>query len=385
MSGIDDVVKVSVDWDTAIDQLQLQRRTINDMSLPLSAWEPAVENGQFGLSLRETGQFFAATRWAMKKLAVVAKCREFDWMAEDLRHPATIDKTTGEKKVLWTRDDRDAELIKHFVSTHLFQADRVNQDKKLLFRTWQDGTLRAVLSERYAKIDNMWFVNLIRERFPDHRVFRWRGDADTIQFDVLLPEMQSNDNESEYGGILHVGNSEIGQRSVIAVAGVVRAICTNGMIIMDRDCSFRKRHMGEIDLESLGADIYDNIDAALPEIQDGMQRIFDLRTRTFDKPKLPNIFAQFGIEHTISKKHVRGMFEAWQIEKEIVGDDVAHTAFGLQAAITRYSQKLPATLAHEYDVVGGLLANDDETSWNRFVKRAENMTDKQVERRFGEM
>jgi hypothetical protein len=150
----------------------------------------------------------------------------------------------------------------------MFQGDRVDQDKPRLFRTWSDGTLRAILSTRYQAVNNSWYMNAIREIFPDSKVIRWRGNADTLQFDVHVPGIQAEDNDSGYGGILHVGNSEIGQRSIIAQLGVLRFICTNGMIVMDSIAGIRQRHIGDIDLVDLRKRVVDTISEGLPNIED---------------------------------------------------------------------------------------------------------------------
>jgi hypothetical protein len=105
VAGMDKVLAKSMDWDTAKNRLQVEQKVIEDHTLPLSAWESAIEGSRFGLRLKSTGRFYEATPWAMKKMVGVgAGGREFDYLFEDARHATSVDKVTGEKKVLFARD-----------------------------------------------------------------------------------------------------------------------------------------------------------------------------------------------------------------------------------------------------------------------------------------
>jgi hypothetical protein len=80
VAGIEKVLAKSMDWDTAKNRLQVEQKVIEDHTLPLSAWESAVEGNRFGLRLKSTGRFYEATPWAMKKMVSVgAGGREFDY------------------------------------------------------------------------------------------------------------------------------------------------------------------------------------------------------------------------------------------------------------------------------------------------------------------
>ena len=195
-------------WDEAQGRLADEQRIIEDHMLPLSDWEPTLDDqGAFGLRMRSTDRIYTPTTWAMDKMAGMSPgCRQFFWMAEDPTHPTSKDKLTGEPKVLYNRGAMDSDLMRHYVETQLFQPGRLDQDKPRLWRTWSDGTLRSVLSEQYQKVDNQWVLSQARQMFPDANVIRWRGDADTLQFEVTLDHIQKVDDQSGYGGILHVGN-----------------------------------------------------------------------------------------------------------------------------------------------------------------------------------
>jgi len=384
VAGMNKVLAMSMDWDSAKSRLALEQQTIQDIAAPLSEWEADFEGNRFGLRRKSTSRFYAATPWAMKQLARVGKCREFDWMLEDARHPTSVDKMTGEKKVLFARDQRDADLVKQYVNTQVFQGDRVDQDKQRLFRTWEDGTLRSVLSQHYQPVNNSWYMNTIQSMFPDSKIIRWRGNADTLQFDVHLPGIEVEGNDSGYGGILRIGNSEIGQKSVIAQLGVLRFICTNGMIVIDAIAGIRQRHMGDIDLIDLRSRVIDTVAQGLPNIEDEIQRTLGLKAYGVGDVPLSRIFAQLGMDYKIGKKHLAGVWGSWMTESEIVGPEVAQTAFGLQAAVTRFGQTLGNDGAHSFDLIGGELNQTDRPTWDRFLGRASNMTDEMAKSRVGD-
>jgi len=346
-------------------------------------YKPVVENDQFGLKLRSTGRTYRPTQWCMKKMAGLSHgCREFDWMLEDPTHPTSKDKETGDPKVLYNRNATDAELVRHFVDVQLFDNNRLDQDKVRLFRTWEDGTLRSVLSENYQSVNNIWMMQTAREMFPDSDVIRWRGDADTLQFDVTLDHIQKVDDQSGYGGILHVGNSEIGQRSVIGHLGILRMICTNGTLIMDKLASMHKKHYGSLhDLKKL---FIDTIERGLPEVSANMDKMMRLKDYDVGQVPLRNVFAQLGIDQKISRKHIQGIWNAWMTESEIVGPTDAKTAFGIQQAITRFSQTLDRQQSFAYDQKAGGMLDTDQVGWDRFLTRADNLTDKAIEKTVGE-
>jgi len=278
IGGLDEVLEKSIDWDKTIENLSLDQQKIEDLDLPLSAWEPIVHNNRFGLKLKSTSRVYSPTRHALKQLAAVSKMREVNWLQDPALHPTKVDKATGEKSILFTRDVRDADLLRHCIETHTFQQDRLDQEKIRLFRTWKDGTLRAVLSQRYAKVNNLWYLQVLRSLLPSGRVIRWRGNADTLYFDVFLPETARHDTDSGYGGMLHCGNSEIGERRVVCAASILRMICTNGLIVSDAiGDAISRVHLGTIDLDQLQVKVRDQIKELVPTLSEGIERLLAIK------------------------------------------------------------------------------------------------------------
>lgn len=378
---LQNVMDKSVDWDGAIDRLRLEQQQIVDMVEPLSAWEPTVFNGEFHLKHLSSGQCYKPTRHCMHQMAAAAKCRQFDWLLDPPDRPA--------KGFEYTRDHRDADLMRKHVDTHMFQPDRMDHTKPRLFRTWADGTLRAFLSTQYATVNNMWYLNTMRELLPDARIIRWRGNADTLYFDAFLPDakMVNEEGDSGYGGMFHCGNSEIGERRVICTPAILRFICTNGMFVWDEAAdSIRQVHRGGLKLDMLRSRIVDQVKQAMPALEEGIDRVLGLKAYGVGDTPVPNLFAQLGQEFSFGRKEIRGIWEAWLNEGEIIGSDDIKTAFGLQAAITRYGQSVDdPERAIQFDRAGGRLTRYDEGEWNRFLMAAQNVSEKTLNRYAPEM
>jgi hypothetical protein len=235
------------------------------------------EDGQAALRYKD-GREFVPTDHALKNIAVSG--RTSDWFLRDLRENKSH-QTKDE--VVFKRDSGDADLLVHCLNETLWRDDRFDQDVERLWRTWSDGTLRAMLSNKYAIVNNEWFMNVIKEAVPNGMLSHWRGDADNLYGNVLIPDSIREEEDSDYGGMLSVGNSEIGMRRISSCPSVFRAICMNGCI-WDQTEGFeiKVRHIGEIDLDALSVKIRDNIEKQIPLIPMGIERLLGIRAMGTD-------------------------------------------------------------------------------------------------------
>jgi hypothetical protein len=64
------------------------------------------------------------------------------------------------------RGRADYECLRDYIRIHLFDYERVDQNKERLFRTWKDGTLRAFLSKQYTIVNNAWFLDVLSKAVP---------------------------------------------------------------------------------------------------------------------------------------------------------------------------------------------------------------------------
>ena len=117
----------------------------------------------------------------------------------------------------------------------------------------------------------------------------------------------------------------------------------------------------------------------------GIQRYLGIRAYGVGDTPLPNLMAQLSLDYSIGKKEVKGIWDAYAKEVGILGPKDGKTAFGLSAAVTRYGQELDPARWVVFDRIGGDFANMSRDDWDKFRTRAKNLSDKQVEKRGGEL
>lgn len=371
------------------EQLALEQDQIQDFREPLSAWEPVVTlKGEFAFRHKGDGRDYVPTDHALGLMCQVGRGMS-DYAVRALRSPIghpTKKGDDGEPLALFQRELADAELLRDYVKLHLFHADRVDQSKERLFRTWKDGTLRALLSSQYAIVNNGWYLTLLEKLIPGGLLSHWKGDADSIYGNILIPDTIRTEKDSDYGGMLSVGNSEIGLRRISSCPSVFRAICMNGCIWeQESGIEIDIRHRGEIDFDGLAAKITENLKKQIPLLPKGIDMLLGLRAFGVGDTPLPNLFAQLSNDYGIVKKDIGGVWTAYAKEVSDLGSEEGRTAFGLLNAVTRFGQTKDAAGWVKFDQIGGELANLDRDGWDKFRTRAANLTPKQVEKKIGEL
>ena len=392
-SQVDRILQQGISLDEAIDRLAVEHQEVSDFLSPLKNWEPVVnKDNQFAMRNLEDGQDYVPTDHCLDCMTRVQQSSMSSWALKALRSPYTHvtkrDKN-GEPVTLWSRDGRDANVLRDYVNIHMFQSDRVDQDKTRLWRTWADGTLRAVLSNQYARVDNRWYLQVLRSILPDDAsVIRSGGNADTLYMDIFLGDTVDT-NDGGLGSMVHIGNSEIGERRVVLTPSILRMICTNGLIgwskLGEEIQTVHRRKDGKIDLDILQKKIVEVYQTVMPSFETGVEQMLGLKAYGVGDVPIPHVFAQMAIDYHFSKKQVKGIWSEWGTEMSILGANDAQTAYGLQNAVTRFGQKLDGKSTFEFDKIGGEMTRHSESSWTKFLGRARNLTDKEVERRTGSL
>jgi len=367
-----------IDYDTAMDKIADDQRKIEDLRAPLNDFTPIVNDSNEAVLRYKDGRHFKPTDHALKNIAVAG--RTSDWFLRDLRE----EKSAGGKdEVLFKRDREDAELLVHCLEQTLWREDRFDQDKERLWRTWSDGSLRAMLSDKYAIVNNSWVMEVIREAVPAGMLSHWRGDADNMYGNVLIPDSIRQEDDSDYGGMLSIGNSEIGMRRISSTPSVFRAICMNGCIWdQEKGKSIGRVHRGEIDLATLKHEIIQNLNDQIPLMDHGIDLLLKLRSYGNEGVPMSKIVGQVCSDNRVTKKHSFGVLKAFAVEKGEV-EELANTAFGVANAFTRFGQTLGDDGWVKFDEIGGKIANMTEAKWSSTVKSAKSMDDKQLEKLFG--
>jgi len=361
-------------FDEGMNQLATEQQKIQDIKGPLSDWKPIITNdNKFALE-HVSGAVYVPTPKAVKDMAVIGLTSE--WFLADMME----DKKKGtdeDAEVRFKRDRRDAEALVKVMQVTLFAADRIDQKKVRLFRTWTDGTLRAMLSDQYAIVNNLWYLETLKKLIPGGLLSHWRGDADTIFGNVLIPDTIRVESDSHYGGMLSVGNSEIGLRRILSLPSVFRAICMNGCIWeQEKGEVVSKVHRGKIDFEGLEVAIAKNLQAQIPLLSGGIDRVLGSRRHKFSDVPTVQVVAQFFKDFKLPKSQSAKFLNAFNVEVGILAED-AQSAFGLQSALTRMDQELDNEAWVKYDKIAGTVALLTDDRWSGFLNRAKTLDPKE--------
>ena len=276
-------------------------------------------------------------------------------------------------------DEQDADLMARLGNNAL---RRIDPDKEFRIRTYTDGTARAFVTDKYAPIDNRWYLETLREFLPEGRFSHWRGDEDTIYGNVLLPDSimdYGQDDDTDYGGMVSVGNCEIGKRRITQTPSLFRAICMNGCIwgqTKGKDIS--KVHRGTIDLDSLKVNIAENIEYQLSILPDGIRKFLDTRTQSLNDANVKGVIAAVANDYKLTKKQATETLEQY-----LAHETHEQNMFGVINAITRAGQVFDNDSWVRLDEVGGMLMDTSVSRWTNILARAKTYTDKDFDKVYG--
>lgn len=283
------------------------------------------------------------------------------------------------KKVKIKRDSEDIGVVKTIIENGLrhYHSRGDNAKKVWRFRTYDDTKeIAAVLSEKYSCIDNRWYLEIINELIPGGRYSHFdRADDNTIYGNVLIPDSIRQESDSEYGGMLSLANSEIGDREISQYPSVFRAICMNGCI-WDRTKGsiLRHRHVGLV-LDTLKRSIIDNVHKQIPLVNTGIDKLLATRAEDYKVPdvKMARIFVAVGERFNLDKKQTLQSLHQWaKYEKD------NKNLFGVINGITRAGQTFGNKEWVKLDEAGGDMAKWNKDRWNSLIARAKSFTEDEV-------
>ena len=328
---------------------------------------------QFGVEIED--QFYTPTNHALTQF-VSKSC---EGKGTGFVRGLTEDTFSAKGDAKIHRDEWDARTILSIVRNGLRRADA---STKFKVRCYDDGTMRAFLSEKYAEVDNRWFLEQIKDIIPAGRLSHWRGDADTIFGNVLIPDTIREEDDSDYGGMVSIGNCEIGKRNVKSLPSVFRAICMNGCIWdQTKGYEIKVRHIGDIDLDQLKLKLRNNIEAQIPLIPQGIERVLGIRAKGSDGISMKRLVGATAETFKIDRRGASGILGAWvSQESKIAPQD--RSLFDVVNSVTRAGQVLDNQSWVRYDEIGGTLVNYSDNQWNRLKSRAESYDDKELNKLF---
>jgi len=369
-------------YDEGFEQLESERGgrqdyLVNAKKLEFEIRDVRLDNQdtvQCGVDIE--GQFYIPTDHAIGQMASKLCEGKGTGFVRGLRDNVY----SAKEKIKIKRDRQDAETVQFILQNGL---RRIDKDTNYKIRTYNDGTIRAFLSEKYAEVDNRWFLNQIKDIIPGGRLSHWRGDADTIWGNVLIPDTIREEDDSDYGGMVSIGNCEIAKRNVMSWPSLFRAICMNGCIwSQTKGNEIKVRHIGEIDLDQLSGKLRHNIEAQIPLIPMGIERLLGIRAKGTDGVPIKNIIAAVAENSVeVDKRGATAILEAWVTEESKIAP-VERSLFDIVNSVTRAGQGLDNQTWVKFDELGGRLTNSTDKQWENLKRRAGDLEDADFSRIF---
>lgn len=361
-------------FDQALEALHAEESLCSDVQAPVN---------QVNIELDETNKLVLQIEGEPVYLTSHSQLQLATWC--DLSHgfvnQMTEDKKTSTGKLKYNRDGQDAQTL---LVAFLNGKRRLDGNKKLLFRLKDvDGRkeLRAVMSDKYDAISNIWYMELLQSLMPDARVSHWRGDIDAIYGNILIPDTIRVESDSEYGGMIAIGNSEIGTRRLSQRPSVFRAICMNGCIWGQTEGEhIRKVHRG-IELAEIEKMILANINEQIPLMESVVDSFLETRKREIHKDLLSGVFLTVAKDLSLSRglkgqaMNMVGLYKEHEQEHQ--------NLFGIINAITRVGQECPNQTWVKCDEYAGRMVHYTENQFDRLVATAKSVQPKDIEKVFG--
>lgn len=258
-----------------------------------------------------------------------------------------------------------------------------SEEGKRMIRTL-DGNVRAVLSDRYRRIDHYDVVKAILpvlEGLPNAQFESVELTETKMYLKVVTPDLKT---EMTPGDVVSAGvvvsNSEVGHGMVGAQPFLYRRICSNGCVAPE--FSLRKLHVGKalgtdsditvFKAETLEADdhafllkLRDVVEAAVSEatfMQMAEKMKKTLGIPLIGKPeKTVEVLAQ---RYTLNEEERSGVLRHLITEGSLTG-------YGLVNAVTHYSQEVDDyDRATEFEVLGGKLIELSKAEWKVLAEAA---------------
>lgn len=239
-------------------------------------------------------------------------------------------------------------------------------DREVFVRTVEkngDTVLRAILSSRYAVINNLPVLETLNDIVPGGRVSHLHYDGDTLRANILVPDSLRQEDDSDYGGGISVLNNETGRFPLTTRPFVFRSICYNGNIWDRHDgVEFNRRHVGTINWRELRKLIVLNIQKQLPLAQANIEKVLALKGIPVTEQEIQQAIIYVGRRERLTQEGQRAWFKGYQAEPKA-------SAFGLVQGLTRAAQTFDSETQELMESLSGRLIDG---KWDRTLSAARN-------------
>ena len=233
------------------------------------------------------------------------------------------------------------ELVVHNLSFWLKEV----KSRNVMIRThvgYRDEpiTVRAILSDRYKRIDNQLIANKSIDRILNMgaKLQYANYDGDSLNITAVLPKIEG---EIAKGDVVQAGititNNEVGNGSFQVKPFIYRLVCTNGMVAPEYIGQFYAKHVGKklIDLnEDNQGEI--SIDKMFEQV-DVMNNpqmfndLFNEMKKAKEKKTTSTEIVKLAKQHNLSDSERAGIFERLG---KVYGDNFSVDNYSLANAIT---------------------------------------------------
>ena len=371
--------------ETVRNILQTEIDNREDIKATVKQMKVAVNDDEDFVIRHIDGREWKPTPFALSNLAQWARCPNGQYIqrmvfgSEDEENPFTA---TGESREIVVQ-------MMRFGMDNLTERGSMDP-KKFVFRTYKQtesrpAMMRALVTPLYAPIDNRIVLDIMEKILPNALWSHWRGNADTLRGNVLIPDENRKEKDSVYGGMIATRNSEIGESRYAIQPSVFRAICMNGCIWDERkgvsmSMVHRKKSFSQEDLNLLKKRTEECITKQIPLISEGIDKILELRDYTCDVAGDPisirSVIAQVSKDNGFSKREVGHVFKAYNVEKETA----PRTAFSVVNAITRAGQSLSHDRLEHMEKSAGSIINRGRDGWSHTLNCSATLTDKDLDK-----
>lgn len=344
------------------NELERQLGSKKDMVVPSQLLtHVTTEEGQTKLqvSMPDGQSTYGVTELARRQLADKLKIpyAYFERMREE--HPGLLDRN---------------------VNTWLQSED----EERCMVRTL-DGNVRALLSDRYRRLDNydlMTSILPIIKRLPNPRFESMELTETRMYLKIVVPGLRF---DVQPGDMLQAGivitNSEVGHGTLSVQPLLYRVVCRNGLIVQDR--ALRKTHVGRVLTgDDDGVQVYQDDtlkaedEAFFLKVRDVVQATVSdtvFRESALKMQKTLGIALKGDPVRTVdilANRHDLNETERVGVLRHLIAD-ADLTGYGLVNAVTHYSQEVQDyDRATEFEALGGKLIAQSANDWKLLAEAA---------------
>lgn len=216
------------------------------------------------------------------------------------------------------------------------------------------GTLRAILSERYACFDHPALLEAMAGTVNGRFQVNWCAlSEDSLHVRLLDPTLtrEALPGDRLMAG-LHIANSEVGKRAVTVDALVYRLVCQNGLVRLVKGKSLLYQKHVALSADRFQTELSEAVGEALMQSAGFMERlVMATRTPVSDVDKtLLTLGQRWSLPQVMQESIRDGLLGSPAGQQE--------TLYGLVNAVTRAAQTLNADDRHALETLAGTLLDE---------------------------